>query len=228
MKLSQINLRTTHKSIHSEKFNPESWVVPELYWSFLKNYSTSLVQKINIYVSDDWKNSLTYPMTVTGFREAFINFDFQRYFTLNGFERKKLQLEAVHNGMMQIAQKENWEINSLLDAYNSCLKANLEYKFFIKNTFKTSPNKQHSIGFWCVWDIEFCKVIWVLRDKNKNELKRDLLIETESYKGEFSYYLEWQWMDNQNVIVNDKFKYGDNLKFHIKIGDISKNHFHKK
>jgi hypothetical protein len=215
MKLRQIALRTTHKSTYAEKFNPESWVVPELYWTFLKDYSTPLVQQINIYISDDWKNSLTSPMKVTGFREAFIDFDFQKYFELNNYDKKKMQLEAVHKGMMQIAQQENWELNPLLDAYNSCLKANLEFKIFIKDKFKTSPNKQHSIGFWCEWDFDFCKVFWVLRDKNKIEIKRQLLTDEKPYDGEFVYYLDWKWLNDLTVEVADKYKYGRNLKWEI-------------
>jgi hypothetical protein len=217
MKLRQIALRTTYKSAYAEKFNPESRAVPELYLTFIKDLPTPFVQQINIFISDDWKNSLTSTMKVTGFREAFIDFDFQKYFELNNYDKKKMQLEAVHKGMMQIAQKENWEINPLLDAYNSCLKANLEFKIFIKDKFKTSPNKQHNIGFWCEWDIECCKVFWVLRDKSKTEIKRQLLIEVKPYDGEFIYYLDWKWLNDLTVEVADKYKYGKNLKWEIKL-----------
>ncbi len=45
MKLTQIDLRTTFKSDYTEKFAPESWAVAELYWSYLREYSTPNVQK---------------------------------------------------------------------------------------------------------------------------------------------------------------------------------------
>lgn len=100
MDLYDISLRTTYKSVHAEEgFNFESHAMPQLYRSFLSDYPTAPVRQINIFVSDNWENSLTQPMTVKGFKEAFVDFDFKKYFSLDKHERKRMQLEAIHEGM---------------------------------------------------------------------------------------------------------------------------------
>ncbi|MGE8512502.1 MAG: hypothetical protein ACN6N7_07370 [Chryseobacterium culicis] len=219
MKLTQIDLRTTFKSDYTEKFAPESWAVAELYWSYLREYSTPNVQKVNIFISDDFEDSLTEQMQVKGFKEAFINFDFAKYFSLDKLEKKRMQLEAIHNGMMQIADAEKWEKQPLIDAYNNCLEKNLEYQFFV-GTAKSSPDKKHKINFWCNWDIDIFEVYSVLYDKNNNEIERKKIIEKSPYDGEFIYYAKWKWLDNTKVLLEDKYKYGNNEKWEITIDPV--------
>ncbi len=219
MKLSQIDLRTTYQSTYSERFNPESWAIPELYWSLLKNYSTPSVQKINIFISDDWENSLTKPMKVVGFKEAFIDFDFAKYFSLEKHEKKKLQLDAVHKGMMEIAAREGWAVDPLLDAYNACLAKGLQYRFEAGKP-KSSPDRRYKIGFWCDWDIDVFEVYWVLYDKSGKEMRREKLLEKPPYEGEFMYYAKWKWHDNHTVLLEDKYKYGNRENWKIELGNV--------
>ncbi len=216
MKLTQIDLRLPYKHKYGKVFSPETWCIPGLYWSQLKEYSypTGNIQKINILLSDNWDNELDKPMVVTGFKECHLTFDFDTYFSLGKFDRKKMLLEAVHNGMMQIAEKEKWETDTLLDAYNKCLEKNLEYQFDV-GKLKSSPNRKHKIGFWCNWDIDIFELYWVLYDKKDNELKRKKLIDKPPYEGEFIYYAKWKWLDNSIVLLEDK--YGKNEKWEIRV-----------
>ena len=218
MKLSQIDLRTTYQSVYSEKFNPESWVIPEMYWSFLRDYSTPSVEKINIHLSDDWENSQSEQMKVKGFKEAFVDLDFSKYFSLDKYERKKMQLEAVHKGMMQIAGDEKWDTDPLLDAYNQCLERNLEYHFDVGKP-KSSPDRKHKMGFWCNWDLDVFELYWVLLDRQNRELKRKKLIAKPSYEGEFVYYVKWKWISETAVVLEDRYKHGKNESWKIDLVD---------
>ncbi|MDH6310605.1 hypothetical protein M2451_003476 [Dysgonomonas sp. PFB1-18] len=205
MGLNHIDLRTTYKSIHAGGFNPESHVVSELYWSFLRNYSTPSVQQITIFISDDWNNSLTTPKNVKGFKEAFVDFDFKMYFSLDKFKKKRMQLEAINEGMVHIAKQEGWDTNSLQDAYNNCLERDLEYQFNIGKP-KSSPNRRCKIGLWCNWDIDIIEVYWILYDKSGNEIKREKFIEKYSLQGIFIYYVKWQWLDNNKVLFEETYR----------------------
>lgn len=205
MALNHIDLRTTYKSIYAERFNPESHVVSELYWSFLENYSTPSVQQIIVFISDDWDSSLTKPKNVKGFKEAFVDFDFTKYFSLDKYGKKRMQLDAVNEGMVLIAKEEGWDTNPLQNAYNNCLERNLEYKFNIGKS-KSSPDRKHKIQLWCNWDIDIIEVYWILYDKNGNEIKREKFIEKTSFQGIFIYYVKWKWLDNNKVLIEETYR----------------------
>lgn len=205
MSLSQIDLRPVYKHRYQAKFSPEAWCIPELYWSFLKNYSIENVQKINIIVSDEWKDQVYKLGSVPGFREINMPFDFQKYFTLDIQGRKLMQLDVVHNGMMKLAEKEGWEVNPLLDAYNGCLEKDLKYEFFVSSKTKLSPDRKYGINFWCEWELESCKLFWVLYDKKRQEQTRELLIQKGAFQGQFVYYIKFKWINNSTVMVESKF-----------------------
>lgn len=213
--IRHIDLRINYKSTYAKDFNPESHVVSELYWSFLRSYIIpSATQQITIVLSDNRSNSLSSQGAVKGFKDAYLHFDFKKYFSLDKYDRKKMQLEAVHEGMMEIAEKENWTTDSLMEAYNNCLKSNLEYQFN-KGKPKFSRNRKYKIGLWCDWDMDFIEVYWILYDKNNDERQRGLLTKRLSYEGNFVYFLKWKWLDNSRILFEDTYKYGKNEKWVI-------------
>ncbi|MFC3813330.1 hypothetical protein [Lacihabitans lacunae] len=209
MELREIKLSAQYNRIFTKEFNSETWSLSELYWSFIKEYNTGKVKKCNVVVSDDWGDLLEYYESYVDMITIRNHFAFDTYSTLGKEDRKRMQLEAVHKGMMQIAEKEGWEIDPLLDAYNKCLEKNLAYQFEVGKP-KSSPDKKHKIGFWCNWDIDIFEVYWILFDKSGKELKREKFIEKKAFEGEFIYYSKFKWKDSQTVIFEDKYKYGTN------------------
>ena len=129
-----------------------------------------------------------------------------------------MQLEAVHRGMMQIAERERWSIDPLLDAYNQCLERNLEYHFDVGKP-KSSPDRKHKIGFWCNWDLDVFELYWVLFDKQNKGLKRERFITKLPHEGEFVYYLKWKWISEGKVVLEDKYKYCKNKSWVINLVD---------
>ncbi|AZA84945.1 hypothetical protein C1637_21945 [Chryseobacterium lactis] len=216
MNLHEIKLSAQFGFTKQKDFNTETWAVSELYWSFLKEYDTSKVKKCVISASDDWGEEQQKYTNWEDLKEVSISFDFAKYFTLDKQDKKHMQLEAIHDGMLQIAKKEKWEKQPLIDAYNQCLEKDLEYQFFV-GTPKLSPDRKLKINFWCNWDIDIFEVYSVLYDKNNNELERKKIIEKPPYNGEFIYYAKWKWLDSSKVLLEDKYKYGNNEKWEIEI-----------
>lgn len=206
MKLTQIELRTKFKHPKEKEFNRESWCVPELYWSSLKDYNTNKTKKCVIRLDNDWGADINQVTNQASVIQINIDFDFKTYFNLTSIDRKKMQLEVLHNGMMKIAEIENWETDSLLDTYNNCLKRDLKYEFFISKKLKASPNRKYHINFWCEWGIKMCKLYYVLYDKDKEERVRKLLIEKESFLGEFVYYVKYRWTGDKKVILENNHR----------------------
>ncbi|CAM1343845.1 hypothetical protein [Tenacibaculum amylolyticum] len=216
MSLHQIDLRIQYEHKLTNRFTPETFCIAELYHSFLKNYNTNKVKKCNIIVSDNWGEDLGEYTNWSDSKSIKIALDFKNYFSQDKHDKKKIILDKIHKGMIEIAKKEGWQINPLLDAYNSCIEANLVYQFDVGKP-KLSPNKKHKIGFWCNWDIDVFEVYRVLYDKKGTEISREKFISKKPNNGEFVYYLKWKWLDNSKVLVEDKYKYGDNEKWTLKI-----------
>lgn len=208
MALNQISLRAKFvKNVSFKEFNEECWIVAEMYWSFLRKYNTGDVKKCIISVTKKILEEDQYVL-YTGIREVFLAINFKEYFNSDKIQKNSIQLELIHKGMMMIAECEGWETDPLFDAYNACLTAGLEYKFFVNDNLKTSPDRKRKAGLWCEWDIHSFKLFWILFDKNAVELKRDIIVSLEPSRGEIVYYLKWKWHDNETICVEDKYKYG--------------------
>jgi len=206
MSLLQIDLRARFKHKYSTKFNAESWCISELYWSFLKNYEVGKVKKCLIVVSDDWGDDLHNYTNWNDCKGVNLDLNFEKYFSYNNYHRKEALLRLVHSGMMSIASKETWEVDSLLDVFNLCVKADLNYKFLVQNKLKTSPNRKYKLGLWCEWDIDEFKVFWLLMDRNSREIKRGLFINESPSGGEFIYYVNFKWVNNDLIVINDGYR----------------------
>ncbi|PYF69367.1 hypothetical protein [Pedobacter nutrimenti] len=206
MSLSQVDLRTKFNHEYSERFNKESWCIAELYWSYLENYQVGKVKKCLIVVSDDWGSELHYYTSRNDCKGVNLEINFSEYFSYDSYHRKEALLKVVHSGLTFIATKEKWEIDPLLDAFNSCIKVGLNYKFLVQNKFKTSPNRKHKLGLWCEWNIDEFKVFWILLDKDKKQIKKELFIDENPSFGEFIYYVNFKWLNDNIVLVTDDYR----------------------
>ena len=217
--LNQITLACYTQGHKNQFINSETWAVSELYCSFLKEYQTKKIKKCNINIRDEWGDLLDYYESYTDVITIRLNFDFAGYARLNDYDKKLAQLKTIHKGMMMIAEKENWETDTLLEAYNKSLESNLIYYFDIDKS-KLSPNKKTKIKLSCVWDIHSFEVYANLLDKKNEIIARKKIITKEPYDGEFIYYIKWKWIDNFNILIEDKYKYGDNEIWRINIENL--------
>lgn len=220
MSLNQISLRAEYNHDLERSFNIETWSIAELYFSFLRSYDTRKVQKCTIRVSDNWGDNEYHYTNWLDSKGINLPFDFEKYFSLDRSGRKRMQLEAIHAGMMEIAAREGWAVDPLLDAYNACLAKGLQYRFEAGKP-KSSPDRRYKIGFWCDWDIDVFEVYWVLYDKSGKEIRREKLLEKPPYEGEFMYYAKWKWLDNNTVLLEDKSKYGNSESWKIELGNVT-------
>ncbi|MCE6987459.1 hypothetical protein [Dyadobacter sp. CY323] len=214
--LKQITLACYAQGHANQFINSDTWAVSELYCSMLKSFDTGKVEKVNVNIRDEWGDFLGYYQNHASVVTIRNHFDFGSYSTLNKREKKLMQLEAVHAGMMQVAWKEGWNTDSLLDAYNQCLEKDLKYQFSVGRP-KSSPNRIYKIGFWCNWDLDIFELYWILSNKQDTEIKREKFITKHPSVGEFVYYLSWKWTSYTSVILEDK--YGTNESWTTEFGD---------
>ena len=212
--LNQITLACYTQGHQNQFINSETWAISELYCSFLKSFNTDKIKKCNINIREEWGELIDYYEKYTDVITIRLHFDFNNYKNLSAYDKKKAQLNSIHEGMMLIAKKENWNTDHLLDAYNSCIENNLVFNFNI-GISKNSPNKKNKVFLSCNWDIYSFEVFANILDKKNDLIQKKLVLSKEPSEGEFIYYVKWKWLNNSTIIIEDKYKYGNHEKWQI-------------
>lgn len=181
-KLKGIDLRIKYNHEYTEIFNKDSFVVPRMYWWYMGNYFTTDTDFVNIIVSDDWTKDELENRKVVSFEEIKLFFDFNKYFKSDDYNKKKMQLDIIHKGMVLIAKDKKWSITELIDSYNTCLAKKICFDFNL-GKLKLSPNKEKKLGVVCKWNLDYISVYWIITDKAENVLKKGLYIKEDSFKG---------------------------------------------
>jgi len=162
-----------------KKFNIATWSIGRLYLACLGKYQGGVFKKAIIEVSRELAasevNLIEDKVNVV---EIHKTFDFELFFQLeDNYAKKKMLLEVLHDGMTLIAKHEGWDINQLQEAYDCCIKRNLEFRWLINNKYHLSPDKKYYAAILCDWDIDKFEVSAVFFNKSKEEIVRTKLFE---------------------------------------------------
>ncbi|GEM_PF-2534058 len=101
-------------------------------------------------------------------------FDFDKYFSLNDFEQQKMILDEIHAGMLLLAEHFGWDKKPLEISYQKCVEKNLIFQWTAISP-KFSRNKQFSGEIFCDCLRYEIQTFAIIRDKNNNEIKRQLI-----------------------------------------------------
>lgn len=215
MKLREIAIHTTYKHPLSV-FNAQTWCVREQYWSYLKNYDTGQFAKVVVRVDNNpslKKDDFTLQNTDSNVVVISKYFDISAFLTLNDINKKKALLELLHASMLCLAQQYNWYKEPLVDAYEKCKHANLEYRFKVKDKEYKSPDKKFIGCVECYWDLEHFTATGIIKGKDSNIVKEEVLMDIVPYNGEFIYYSNCKWDDPYTFSLYSK----DKQKWSVKI-----------
>ncbi|MGZ5244872.1 MAG: hypothetical protein ACXWEY_05110 [Bacteroidia bacterium] len=172
----------------------DSGAVEHLFLRKFKKFYTGEYGKVNIYFSDNTQFELSDGRV--DILDVYLPFDFNFYNSLTGvFDKKKFILDKILEALLKAAEVKCWETDNFFDAYNECLKVNIEDEWWFKNKKFFSPSRNYSAGLYNVFDLDAYKIFIVLFDKKKNELTRKQVYE-ESY---ISFYPEWAKWESDTV-----------------------------
>ena len=163
----------------TSEFNQETFVIPELYLVSIPKFDSKKVIKCNIFL---WENGPFPPKEkILGSADSYQLFDFKKYISVSERDRKLIQLQVVHQGMLDIASDYNWSREPLETAYQTCLTSDLTFKKQIKKR-KLSPNRKQYLSLWAYCDLYHFKISWTVSDKKGEIVKQGtLLTEQPSY-----------------------------------------------
>lgn len=193
--------------IHDHEIFPEVqqelFAIPELYLSFIPKFDSKKVIKCIIFLCEN-KNFPT-KERILGCASSYQFFDFPKYISLNNKERKKLQLEVIHQEMINIAADYDWDTKPLEVAYQSCLASDLVFKTQIKKR-KLSPNRKLYLSLWAYCDLHYFKITWDISDKKGEIIKQGTLLTEQPSFIEIWYHLNFHWIDDESFLVESNYK----------------------
>lgn len=202
--IKNIELRSEHgtKKLFVD-FNKEAYSIPMLYVKSLPNFDSGKVRYclITLFSHDDFPQR----PSVRNFADFYLYFDFNEYFTLNERDKKLMQLQAIHQGMLGIATDYGWDKTPLETAYQNCLSSNLVFEHQIKKR-TISPNKKQYLSLWAFCDLHQFKITWSVSDKNGQILKQGVVLTKQPSFIDMWYRLNFHWEDDENFVVESNYK----------------------
>ncbi|KAA2238597.1 hypothetical protein F0L74_20450 [Chitinophaga agrisoli] len=148
MKLADISIRTPNKFLLQFNEGGAIWSMTALYLSCLGKYEAGSFKKVTIEISDnaDRENQMEEMLNVIKISRVF---DFSLYYDGNKFERKKMILDVLQQGLLYIENSKKWDENALKAAYECCLTKKLEHTWIRENKYILSPGRDHYGGVYC-------------------------------------------------------------------------------
>jgi len=137
-------------------FNRQAYAIPTLYAKSLPKFESKQISTclIILYPHDDFPEK----PNIKGFADFYLYFNFDKYSVSSDAEKKMMQLEAVHQGMLGIAVEQGWNTEPFEIAYQACLDANLILSTQIKKR-KMSPNRKQYLSIFAYCDLYHLKLI---------------------------------------------------------------------
>jgi len=207
--MTRINELSVHSGFGNKpqkKFNTETWCTVEMYWMQIRNLTSKNFRKFVISLGEER------PKEKFGkFYTCYQPFDFENYFKQDIWHRKKTILDLIHFKMMELSEEEEIDSKKLEEAYQTCLDKNLENTFLFKNKYFRSPDRKHYGGIECVWELDSFKAIGLVLDKNKQEIKRQELLEHLPHFGDFIYGAKCFWEQDKFCLASNSFFENDKI-----------------
>lgn len=102
-------------------------------------------------------------------------FDFYAYFAAEKGPRKRIALEFLQAGLLEVAVIRGWDTSPFHEAYKAVLAKNLvNYRPWIKPV--SSPNRKHKAQVWCNYESDKAEIFIVIF--RRNEIVNKTLVTT--------------------------------------------------
>lgn len=193
MSLVDISVRTPYR-FKIEFKEGAVWSMASLYLSCLKKYDAGKIKKVVIEIVDkSVDDSIEDLVDVLRIQREF---DFKKYFASGKYDKKKMLVDVIQDGLMSIAKQRNWDTDPLIDAYRNCLDKGFEHQWLRKDKLFLSPDRKNYAGVFCKWDTDELEVFALFFNKEKDEIKRTELFRCKSIDAEPMGKMGWDKATN--------------------------------
>jgi hypothetical protein len=158
-----------------KSFNNCSAPIEHLYLRHLRilKIKTKDTAKVVVEIPTDGSKQMKTYNHLLDVIELFWPFKFKTYWKLNDHDKKMKILNAIHEALLFLAEKEGWPTTSFNKAYKACIKSGLNNEWFIDRMI-TSPNKIIKAQIFVAYKEDALYVYLVIFNKYRQEIHRIL------------------------------------------------------
>ena len=198
-------------------FVDQTRCIAALYSNLLGKFKTEKTNKILIMCVTDVDKVNVEPKTKLGITEVYVLIDLESYWKLSNIEKKKVILEKIHEGVLQVANHFSWEISIFNQVYKEIIDRDYVNEYTVRQ--KASPDRKHKAELFCQHDIDFVKISMIIRIRKTNDIiKSELLIKDRPNEFIFVPKLgEIKWISNSEITLTHSYK--ANKKWMVKLDE---------
>lgn len=134
-----------------------------------------------------------------------VGFDINLFFSSSNYEKKKLTLQALKNGIDIIVKQHQWDQEVFDKAYEEVV-LNDYVNYWVWRKPVKSPTKKYFAEVSCSHHVDFLEIYLTIMDRNREEVIRKKIL-TER-PNEFAYAIhlgELKWLSaNEVALINKK------------------------
>jgi hypothetical protein len=200
--LRDIDLRVQRNAIEPEKWGTSTNFLEILYFNCLSKVQTDGIGKVIVMACKIVPTKkLEKMLDVLQINKLF---NFEDYVAAEKETRKRIALEFLQDGLLEVAAIQGWDTKPFHEAYKAVLAKNLVcYLPWSKSA--TSPDRKHKAQVWCNYDSEKAEIFIVIF--HRDEVITKTLVTTVQAGGVFIRgavgKLEWTSVNNVKLTSGD-------------------------
>ncbi len=205
LKSFQLGLECIFDEQKRVQFRNEGMVINYIYQRYFDTFKTEKCKKIIVHCLDELTSENI--SKILGFYTVQVKINTEEYFKLDNFNRKKLLLEYLWEGINKIVDDEGWDITPFLNAYNSVKEANYINEYQLKKRYVYSPNKKYKAMIIYRHDVDGFDMRVQVLDKKSNILYEEVFLKDMFNPfSTFNNLGSFHWLSNSKVELVKKNK----------------------
>jgi hypothetical protein len=185
-------------------FRDQVRCIASLYTCLLGRFSTENTKKLIINCMEEPIDEVQ--TTRDGFTEVSVELNIESYLNLSNYEKKKMILEKIQDGVMLAASEYSWDRGIFNRVHARIQELNYENEYVWKR--KLSPSRKLSAEVFCEHDLDSFTATLIIKDNESGEmLKSKKVLQERPHELIFTQYLgELRWNSDQMVQITYRGK----------------------
>lgn len=193
-------------------FNKQSRYIVSLYYRFFEKYKTEDCKMIVIHLLK--KVVDTRIINCDGIYEIQIQYDYNDFFKLSEYDKKKKILDLLKEGLDKIIKEKQWDRKAFDEAYKKVIEAEYINEWYWKKALR-SPTKEYKAAVFCEHKKDVFDITIIITNKKNYEVKRKKVLSLHPEELVFDSYLgKLKWISDDTVVLMNRF---ENEQWEVKI-----------
>jgi hypothetical protein len=177
MKLRDVSVSADSTYERRKDFNLETHCISSLYLSYLPDVDSGPFKKAIVRAAMKQSTKVTSIETMIDVALVQRQFDFDLYWKAPKAERKKMVLDLLHAGLLDLARHFDWGADAFRAAHDRAMAVGLDNSGFWKKPVH-SPNRQLTAQVFYSFDVDGIDIFVVFRSRDSREIDRLLAVKT--------------------------------------------------